>query len=71
MSQRRRVKQTTSLKDRLATFAEQLKAEATKLRPGPQQDALLKRARRADTASHIDEWVSSPGHGRLGESDIF
>jgi hypothetical protein len=37
MSQRRRVKQTTSLKDRLATFAEQLKAEATKLRPGPQR----------------------------------
>jgi hypothetical protein len=33
--QRRRSKQTTSLKDRLATFAEQLKAEAIKLRPGP------------------------------------
>jgi hypothetical protein len=58
--QRRRFKQTTSLKNRLATFAEQLKAEATKLRPGPQQDALLKRARQGDTASHIEEWVNSP-----------
>jgi|HubBroStandDraft_5_1064220.scaffolds.fasta_scaffold1242817_1 cell division protein FtsB len=59
--QRRRFKQTTSLNDRLATFAEQLKAQATKLRPGPQQDALLKRARQAETASHIDEWANSPG----------
>ena len=59
--QRRRFKQTMSLKDRLATFDDQLKAEAKKLRPGPQQDALLKRARQADTASHIDEWANSPG----------
>lgn len=58
---RRRFKQTTSLKDRLATFAEQLKAEARKLRPGPQQDALLKRARLADTTSHLDDWANSPG----------
>ncbi|SHN83107.1 hypothetical protein SAMN05444170_5402 [Bradyrhizobium erythrophlei] len=59
--QRRRFKQTTSLKDRLASFAEELKAKAKRLRPGPEQDALLKRARQADTASHIDEWANSPG----------
>ena len=58
--QRRRFKQTTSLKDRLASFAEELKAKASRLRPGPEQDALLKRARQADTASHIDEWANSP-----------
>ena len=59
--QRRRIKQTVSLKDRLASFAEELKAKASQLRPGPEQDALLKRARQADIASHIDEWASSPG----------
>jgi hypothetical protein len=58
---RRRFKQTTSLKDRLASFAEELKAKASQLRPGPEQDALLKRARQADTASHIDDWANSPG----------
>lgn len=59
--QRRRFEQTTSLRDRLASFAEELKAKAKRLRPGPEQDALLKRARQADTASHIDEWANSPG----------
>jgi hypothetical protein len=59
--QRRRFKQTTSLKDRLASFAEELKAKASELRPGPERDDLLKRARQADTASHIDEWANSAG----------
>ena len=59
--QRRRFKQTISLKDRLASFAEELKAKASQLRPGPEQDALLKRAKQADTASRIDDWANSPG----------
>jgi hypothetical protein len=59
--QRRRFKQTVSFTDLLKTFAEELKAKASELRPGPERDALLKRARRADTASHIDEWANSPG----------
>jgi hypothetical protein len=59
--QRRRFKQTLSFPDRLKTFAEELKAKASELRPGPEREALLKRARQADIASHIDEWVNSPG----------
>jgi hypothetical protein len=59
--QRRRFKQTTSLKDRLASFAQDIRKRASELRPGPERDALLKRARQADTASHIDEWVNSTG----------
>jgi hypothetical protein len=59
--QRRRFKQTISLKDRLASFAEEIREKASRLRPGPERDALLKRASRADTASHIDEWANSPG----------
>lgn len=59
--QRRRIKHTTSLKDRLASFANEAREKASRLRPGPERDALLKRAHQADTASHIDEWANSPG----------
>jgi hypothetical protein len=59
--ERRRFNQTISLSDRLKTFADELKAKASELRPGPERDALLKRARKADTASHIDDWANSPG----------
>jgi len=59
--QRRRFKQTTSLKDRLASFAKETREKASHLKPGPEQDALLKKARQADTASHLDDWANSPG----------
>ena len=59
--QRRRLKQTVSLKDRLTAFAKEIREKASQLRPGPEQDALLKRARQAETASYIDEWANSPG----------
>ena len=61
MQRRRRFKQTTSLQDRLASFAEELKAKASRLRAGSEQADLLKKVRQADTASEIDEWVNSPG----------
>ena len=61
MQDRRRLKQFLSLNDRLKLFSDQLKSAAAKLRPGPEQDALLRRARIADTASHINEWANSPG----------
>ena len=59
--QRRRFKNTLTFPDRLKNFADDLKAKAADLRPGPEKDALLKRARQAETASHIDEWANSPG----------
>lgn len=59
--QRRRFKHSTSLKDRLASFAKEVREKASQLRPGPEQDALLKKASQADTASHLEEWVNSPG----------
>ena len=61
MQARRRFKQELSLTDRLRLFSDHLKAKAAELRPGPERDALLKRARIADTASNIDQWVNSPG----------
>jgi hypothetical protein len=59
--QRRRFKNTLTFPDQLKNFAEELKAKAAALRPGPERDALLKRARQAETASRIDEWVNSRG----------
>jgi hypothetical protein len=61
MSQRRRIKQTISLKERLASFAKEIRAKASRLPPGVERDTLLKKASQADTASHLDEWANSPG----------
>ncbi len=61
MAERRRFKRFLSLNDRLTLFSNQLKSKAAKLGPGPERDALLKRARIADTASNIDQWLNSPG----------
>ena len=61
MLERRRFKQTTPLKDRLTDFAVEARQKATELPPGPERDEMLKKARQADTASHLDAWANSPG----------
>jgi hypothetical protein len=61
MLKRRRFKQSQSLKDRLALFAKDARASADQLPPGRAKDDLLRKARQADTACHIDEWANSPG----------
>lgn len=60
MKTRSHFKQTTSLKERLTTFAEDARDKASRLRPGTAQDDLLKQARRADAAAHIEDWANSP-----------
>ena len=60
MKTRHRFKHTGSFKDRLAAFAQEARERAAKLRPGIEQDNLLRKARQADTASHINEWANSP-----------
>jgi hypothetical protein len=59
--QRRRFKQSISLKDRLAAWANEVRERAKKLPPGPERDAQLERASQADVAAHLDEWANSPG----------
>jgi hypothetical protein len=61
MLKRRRFHKTKSLQDRLAAWAEEIREQAAKLPPGPERDALLKKLRQADTASHLDDWANSPG----------
>lgn len=58
---RRRFKQQLTLQDRLAAWAKQVREQANQLRPGPERDILLTKARQADTASHMDAWVNSFG----------
>ena len=59
MQQRRRFKQSLSLKDRLASFAKEANEKASKLPPGPERENLLKKARQAETASRVDKWATA------------
>jgi hypothetical protein len=59
--QRRRFKQTVPLEERLRIQAETDRQKAKSLPPCREREDLLLRARRADTASHLTEWLNSPG----------
>ncbi|MCK1299606.1 hypothetical protein IVB33_18905 [Bradyrhizobium sp. 24] len=65
MFKRRRFKQITTLKDRLAAWLQDLRGQAEKLPPGPDRDALLKKGKQAEaaseTASYLNDWVKSRG----------
>jgi hypothetical protein len=61
MSHRRRVKHSQTLEQRLAVLAQETRAKAEQLKPGAERDALLKKARVAETAAHLSDWVNSPG----------
>ena len=59
---RRRIKHEKTFRERLAEEAIRFKEAAEKLTPGSHaQELLLRRARQAETASDIDEWLTSPG----------
>jgi len=60
--QRKRVKHTATFEARLAEEAKKLKEAAEKQPPGSMaRELLLLRARQAETAAHINEWLRSPG----------
>ena len=58
---RRRFKQTQPLEKRLAEEAKHLREEAKLLPPGALSEELIRKARHAETASHLNEWLTSPG----------
>lgn len=53
--------QPDSLKYRLASFAKAARNKASLLPPGPEKEQMLRKARQADTAAHLDDWVNSSG----------
>lgn len=58
---RRRFKQNKPLRERLADEANRLREAAKLFPPGVERERLIRKARQNDTASHMDEWLGSPG----------
>jgi hypothetical protein len=61
MQRRRRFKQIHSLEARLAEQATRLREQAKSLPPGAAREELMRKARQAETGSHMTEWLRSPG----------
>jgi hypothetical protein len=61
MQRRRRFRQTLSLEARLSEEAKRLREEAQLLSPGAEREELIRRARQAEIASRMNEWLTSPG----------
>jgi hypothetical protein len=59
--QRRRRSAPHTFEENIAAEKAKLEAQVAQLRPGPQMDALLKKIRQLETASHLNEWLTSPG----------
>jgi len=61
MGKRGRIKHEKTFEERLAEEARRFKEAADKLPHGTARELLLRRARQAETAAHINEWLRSPG----------
>jgi hypothetical protein len=55
-----RLKQTKTFEQRLIEEAKRFEEAARDLPPGMHRDLCLRRARQAETASHLSEWLKSP-----------
>ena len=58
---RRHFTHTTTFEERLAQEAERLRQEARGTPPGIERERMIRRARQAETALHVNEWLSSRG----------
>jgi hypothetical protein len=62
VAQRKSTKFKMTFEQRLAHEARRFKAAAEKELPGSlARELLLRRARQAETASHVSQWLASPG----------
>ena len=50
-----------TFEENIAAEKAKLEAQLAEIKPGPQMDALRKKIRQLETASHMNEWLSSPG----------
>jgi hypothetical protein len=58
----RRIDKRLTFAQRLAAEAMRFKEAAEKEQPGTMaRELLLRRARQAETAAHLNDWLSSPG----------
>jgi hypothetical protein len=58
---RQKLKQSRSLEERLAEQAAKLRDQASQLPVGAAREALLRKARLAETGAHLSDWLTSPG----------
>jgi len=58
---RRRFLDSRSPEERMADEARDLRERAEELPPGLQRELLLRQARQDEVASHLTEWLTSPG----------
>lgn len=62
MAKRRRIKHSSTFEERLKEEAIKFKEAAERQPPGSTaRELLLRRARQAETASRINNWLRSPG----------
>ena len=61
MAERRRAKHQKTFEERLADEAIRFREAANEAPPGLARELLMRRARQAETASHMNEWLKSPG----------
>ena len=61
MTERSCFKHTQPLEERLADEAKLLRQQAALLPSGPVKEQVLRKARQAETGSHMSEWLRSPG----------
>jgi hypothetical protein len=60
--ERPRIKHKRSFEERMADEAERFRKAAEDQPPGSTaRELLLRRARQAETASHMSDWLRSPG----------
>ncbi|AWM01775.1 hypothetical protein [Bradyrhizobium amphicarpaeae] len=64
---RNRRKQTQSLQERLAAFAENARERALSLPPGKERELLLQRAKQNEVTSNLTDWLSTPVCPKRGE----
>jgi hypothetical protein len=59
--ERRTFKKSAPLNQRLDEQAKRLRKEAKGIPPGVEREKLIRQARQAETAAHMDKWLTSPG----------
>ena len=60
-TRRNRRKHADTFEARLQKAANEAREAAQEFPEGEARDAMLKRARQAETAVHLTEWLTSPG----------
>jgi hypothetical protein len=61
MPEHRRFTQAIPFEARFAEEAKRLRKEARGTPPGVERERLIRKARQAETATHIQKWLASPG----------